>query len=113
MKPLDEEELLGFEIQLSEIQKYLDNFTEKHAKANFAAYKDFPKDGSFSGKLLCGFAKKKGELKLDGNPKWYCSMKFDFFYKLRSRSRKFFRKEYFFWCNFKYFFQHFFFTCKW
>ena len=80
MKPLDEEELLGFEIQLSEIQKYLDNFTEKHAKANFAAYKDFPKDGSFSGKLLCGFAKKKGELKLDGNPKWYCSMKFDFFY---------------------------------
>ena len=80
MKPLDDEELLGFEMQLSEIQKYLDNFTEKHAKSNFAAYKDFPKDGSFSGKLLCGFAKKKGELKLDGNPKWYCSMKFDFFY---------------------------------
>ena len=80
MKPLDEEELLGFEMQLSEIQQYLDTFTEKQARANFAAYKDFPKDGSFSGKLLCGFAKKKGELKLDGNPKWYCSMKFDFFY---------------------------------
>ena len=80
MKPLDEEELLGFEMQLSEIQQYLDNFTEKQARANFAAYKDFPKDGSFSGRLLCGFAKEKGELKLDGNPKWYCSMKFDFFY---------------------------------
>ena len=80
MKPLDEEELLGFEMQLSEIQQYLDNFTEKQARANFAAHKDFPKDGSFSGRLLCGFAKEKGELKLDGNPKWYCSMKFDFFY---------------------------------
>jgi len=80
MKPLEEDELLGFELQLSEIQKYLDNFSKKHARSNMAAYKDFPKDGSFSGKLLCGFAKEKGELKLDGNPKWYCSMKFDFFY---------------------------------
>ena len=80
MKPLDSEELYGFEMQLSEIQKYLDNFSIKHAKSNYAAYKGFPKDGSFSDKLLCGFAKKKGELKLDGNPKWHCSMKFDFFY---------------------------------
>lgn len=80
MKALDEDELLGFEMHLSEVQKYLDNFTEKQARSNLAAYKDFPKDGSFSGRLLCGFAKKKGELKLDGNPKWYCSMKFDFFY---------------------------------
>ena len=23
---------------------------------------------------------KKGELKIDGNPKWHCPMKFDFFY---------------------------------
>ena len=81
MKPLDEEELLGFEMQLSEIQQYLDTFTEKQARANFAAYKDFPKDGSFSGRLLVRFCqRRKGELKLDGNPKWYCSMKFDFFY---------------------------------
>ena len=80
MKPLDDDELEGFELQLSEIQNYLDSFSLKHAKKNFAAYKGFPNDGSFSGKLLCGFAKKKGELKLDGNPKWYCPMKFDFFY---------------------------------
>ena len=80
MKPLDNDELYGFEMQLSEIQRYLDNFTIKNAKSNYAAYKDFPKDGSFSGKLLCGFAKKKGELKIDGNPKWHCPMKFDFFY---------------------------------
>ena len=51
-------------MQLSEIQKYLDNFSEKHARGNMAAYKDFPTDGSFSGRLLCGFAKEKGELKL-------------------------------------------------
>tara|TARA_A100001201_G_scaffold56561_2_gene54893 strand:+ start:1702 stop:2730 length:1029 start_codon:yes stop_codon:yes gene_type:complete len=80
MKPLDEDELFCFEMQLSEIQKYLDNFSEKHARGNMAAYKDFPTDGSFSGRLLCGFAKEKGELKLDGNPKWHCPMKFDFFY---------------------------------
>ena len=80
MKPLDEDELEGFEMQLSEIQKYLDNFSEKDAKKNYAAHQGFPKDNSFSGKLLCGFATKKGELKLDGNPKWHCPMKFDFFY---------------------------------
>ena len=80
MKPLDNEELYGFELQLTEIQRYLDNFSEKHARCNFAANKGFPNDGSFTGKLLCGFAKEKGELKLDGSPKWHCSMKFDFFY---------------------------------
>ena len=80
MKPLDSGELEGFELQLSEIQQYLDNFTIKEAKSNFAARQDFPKDGSFSGRLLCGFATKKGELKKDGSPKWHCPMKFDFFY---------------------------------
>ena len=80
MKPLDNDELHGFELQLSEIQRYLDNFTIKDAKSNYAAYKGFPSDGSFSGKLLCGFATKKGELKIDGDPKWHCPMKFDFFY---------------------------------
>lgn len=29
MKPLDSDELEGFELQLTEIQKYLDNFSEK------------------------------------------------------------------------------------
>jgi hypothetical protein len=80
MKALDENELEGFEMQLSEIQKYLDNFSEKNAKQNFALYQGFPKDNSFSGKLLCGFATKKGELKKDGSPKWHCPMKFDFFF---------------------------------
>ena len=80
MEPLDDDELAGFEIQLSEIQRYLDNFTEKDAIKNYAAHQGFRTDNSFSGKLLCGFATQKGELKKDGNPKWHCSMKFDFFY---------------------------------
>ena len=39
MKPLDNEELYGFELQLTEIQGYLDNFSQKHARCNFAANK--------------------------------------------------------------------------
>ena len=80
MKALDQDELQGFEMQLSEIQKYLDGFSEKEAKTNYAAHQGFPTDNSFSGKLLCGFATQKGELKKDGSPKWHCPMKFDFFF---------------------------------
>ena len=64
--------LFGFSIN--------EGLKEKDAKKNFAAHQGFPKDNSFSGKLLCGFAKEKGELKLDGSPKWHCPMKFDFFF---------------------------------
>jgi hypothetical protein len=80
MKPITDDELFGFQLQLTEIQKYLDNFSEKDAKSNMAYYKGYPSDKSFSGKLLCGFASKKGELKKDGNKKWNCPMRFDFFY---------------------------------
>lgn len=80
MKPITDEELFGFQLQLTEIQKYLDNFSEKDAKNNMAHYKGYPSDKSFSGKLLCGFASQKGELKKDGTKKWNCPMRFDFFY---------------------------------
>lgn len=80
MRPLDSDDLRGFELHLTEIQKYLDGFTEKQAVANFAAHQGWPTDNSFSKKLLCGFATKKGELKKDGTKKWHCGMKFDFFY---------------------------------
>jgi|TARA_R100001163_G_C5060256_1_gene197049 hypothetical protein len=80
MKALDEDELKGFEMQLCEIQKYLDGFSEKDARKNYAAHQGFPTDNSFTGKLLCGFATQKGELKKDGSPKWHCPMKFDFFF---------------------------------
>lgn len=80
MVPLSDEDLLGFEMQLTQIQQYLDNFSEDDAIANMAADQGFPSDNSFSGRLLCGFATQKGELKKDGAKKWHCSMKFDFFY---------------------------------
>ena len=80
MPALTEEELDGFQSELTEIQKYLDNFNIQTAFSNLAARQDYPKDNSFSGPLQCGFASKKGELKKDGNPKYHCPYKFDFYY---------------------------------
>ena len=80
MAPLSDDDLFGFELQLTEIQKYLDGFSKDDALSNMALDKGFPTDKSFSGRLLCGFATQKGELKKDGTKKWHCAMKFDFFY---------------------------------
>ena len=73
-------EISGFEHELTEYQKYADSFTEKLASSNMASFQGMPKDGSFGGKLLCGFANKPNELKKDGTPKWCCTYKFGFDY---------------------------------
>lgn len=73
-------EILGFEHELTEYQKYADSFNEKIALTNLANHQGMPKDGSFGGKLLCGFASKPNELKKDGTPKWCCTYKFGFDY---------------------------------
>lgn len=73
-------EIIGFEHELTEYQKYADSFSEKIALTNLASYQGMPKDGSFGGKLLCGFASKPNELKKDGTPKWCCAYKFSFDY---------------------------------
>lgn len=80
MDSISEEDLDGFEFQLTEMQKYLDNFSEKDATKNMAASQPFPSDNSFSGPLQCGFAKTKGQLKKDGTLMWHCPVKFDFDY---------------------------------
>ena len=80
MERINEDDLDGFEHQLTSIQKYIDELSEIDAKSNFAKNAQFPTDKSFSGPLQCGFAKYKGELKKDGKPKWACAMKFDFHY---------------------------------
>ena len=80
MLPISEDDLEGFEYQLSGIQEYLDNFSEQDAVSNFAASQPYPTDNSFGGPLQCGFAKTKGQLKKDGTPMWHCGMKFDFHY---------------------------------
>ena len=68
MEQISDDELEGFEYHLSEIRKYLADFTEQKACAGFAAKKPYPKDGSFGGPLSCGkegFKKVKGEYLLD------------------------------------------------
>ena len=54
MSPISNEELEGFEYELTEIQKYLDNFDMSCAKSSYAADQDYPKDGTFGGPLVCG-----------------------------------------------------------
>ena len=54
MDKITEEELEGFEYQLTEFQKYIDGFDEDCAKSNFAAKQDYPRDGTFGGPLACG-----------------------------------------------------------
>jgi hypothetical protein len=80
MEPIDEEDLEGFEIQLTEIQTYLDNFSKKDAVSNLAYRQGYPKDNSFGGVIQCGRAKFKGERKKDGNLMWHCPLKFPFEY---------------------------------
>jgi len=80
MEAKDKSELLGFEHELTGYQKYADSFTEKTAISNMAANQGMPKDGSFAGKLLCGFAKQPNQIKKDGTPMWYCTYKFGFDY---------------------------------
>lgn len=54
MKNLSCGELEGLEHQLTNIQSFIDNFSEEDAVANFAATQGYPKDGSFGGPLACG-----------------------------------------------------------
>jgi hypothetical protein len=80
MDVLDEDDLDGFEVQLAETQQIIDGFNKDIACSNFAYDAGFPTDSSFSGRLLCGFAKKPNQLKKDGTPMWHCPAKFAFNY---------------------------------
>jgi hypothetical protein len=85
----DADELDGLEYILTELQRYAENFTEKDATENMAYYKGFPTDGSFSGKLACGFNKVPGQLKKDGTPMWGCPFKFAFeYYSVKDKDGK-------------------------
>ena len=54
-----------------------------------AANQGMPKDGSFSGKLLCGFAKEPNQLKKDGTPMMAWSIsKLDFVYRCLQNEEK-------------------------
>lgn len=69
MERISEDELEGFEYQLTSIQEYLENFSEEDAKSNLAAKQNYPPDKTFGGPLMCGkqgYKKSKGEFVLDG-----------------------------------------------
>lgn len=74
-------QLDGFKYMLSVVAEQMMGFNEKTAKGNYAARQKMPgsKDG-FKGPLVCGFAKKKGQIKKDGMPMYHCPFKFDFEY---------------------------------
>ena len=54
MGDMTDEELEGFEYYLTEVQSFLDNFSEDDAVANLAAKQSYPSDGTFGGPLACG-----------------------------------------------------------
>ncbi len=81
MKQLDDLDLEGFEYFLTEIQSIINDFDETTAMSNLAYNKGYPKpEDGFSGRLVCGRAEEKGELKKDGSLKWHCPFKFAFDY---------------------------------
>ena len=71
---LDDPEL--FEFELAEYQKYVDSLDEKTACSNFAAEQGEPEDGSFGGRLSCGYSKYEGQLKKDGTIMFACPFKY-------------------------------------
>lgn len=89
MDHFSDEDVDAFEHFLTEIQKAIDEFSPRDAQSSMAIHKGFPTDGSFSGKLLCGFDSRKGDLKKDGTPKWGCPAKWGFqFYSVRDKDNK-------------------------
>jgi hypothetical protein len=87
MEEISQDEIEGFEYQLTSIQNYLENFDENEASSNFAADQNYPSDGTFGGPLMCGkqgFKKSKGVLVEDSNgdpiPNFICEHRNPFEY---------------------------------
>jgi hypothetical protein len=82
------EQLKGLEYYLTDIQKRLNGFSLEKAYSNMASNQDIPTTGEFKGKLLCGFAKKPGQLKKDGSLMFACPMKWEKKYFVVKRGDK-------------------------
>lgn len=75
-KEFTEEQIKGFEDYLVYISDYLQHFNYQKAVSNLAATKGYPKDGSFSGMLACGYGKYPGHIKpTTGKPYYICAFK--------------------------------------
>lgn len=75
-----DESLSGFEEYLANLYPLLRDLDFKGAISNLAADKPYSTKNDFSGPLVCGRAKKAGDLKKDGSPMYYCNFKFKFDY---------------------------------
>lgn len=80
MESIPSDVLDKFEKDLTKAQVYLENFSIKTAKSNYAADQKVTKEDGFAGQLICGFARQKGQLKKNGQPMWHCAYKFPFDY---------------------------------
>ena len=75
-KQYTELEILGFEEYIKYITKYLQNFDMKKAIAGLASDKGYPADGSFGGKVMCGYSKYPGHISpKTGKEYWACYYK--------------------------------------
>jgi hypothetical protein len=54
MDEISEDELEGFEHYLTEVQEFINSFSEGDGRSNLAATQGYPSDGSFGGPLACG-----------------------------------------------------------
>jgi hypothetical protein len=96
MEPLSDAELYGFQYELTEIQKVIDNFNEENAHSNFAGAQPYPSDGTFGGPLACGkdgYKMSRGQPVLDKNGEpikaFICSFRKPFdYYALKDSSGK-------------------------
>ena len=80
MKKIDSETLDKFEKDLTKAQAYLESFSDRRAKSNYAADQKVTKEDGFAGPIVCGFAKYRGQPKKNGDPMWHCMYKFPFDY---------------------------------
>ncbi len=78
MAEVSTDELEGFEIFLTQVQKVINNFNEKAALADMAYHKGFGQ--GFTGRTVCGQGMNPNALKKDGTPMWACAAKWPFDY---------------------------------
>lgn len=78
MPEISKYEHKGFEAELAGWQNIVQNYDEAQAHSKFAAKQPYPTDDSFTGPLMCGFAKYPGQLKKDGTLMFHCPFKFPF-----------------------------------
>lgn len=79
MDEIDLDELEGFELFLTQVQRTINNFNDETAVSNLAYNKGYGGEG-FTGKVVCGRDSFKGQLKKDGTPFYSCPAKWPFDY---------------------------------